>query len=309
MMATTLVAAQPRRFGRWASLVAGATLLVAMALSGPNSASVKAANPNQDSAGGAAVQRCATSDLMDVEMQAVEQEVRAKKTQKSPSEAHATASYVINVHFHVIMNSAGEGATSDALIGRQMRALNEGFVGTGYSFVLASVDRTVNDAWYNMGYNSQAERRAKTALRRGSADDLNIYSTSGGGYLGWATWPHKYQSQPELDGIVVARESLPGGAYSNYNEGDTATHEVGHWLGLYHTFQNGCSANGDYVEDTPAERFPARGCPIGQDTCAASGLDPIHNFMDYSYDPCMFEFTAGQGLRMDDFFVTYRAGR
>jgi hypothetical protein len=89
-MATTLVKAQTRRFGRWASLGAGVTLFLAMALSGPYSASVKAANPNQDSAGAAAVQRCATTDLMQTEMQAVEQEVRAKKTQKSPSEAHAT---------------------------------------------------------------------------------------------------------------------------------------------------------------------------------------------------------------------------
>jgi hypothetical protein len=89
--------------------------------------------------------------------------------------------------------------------------MNTSYAGTGLSFVLAGVDRTVNDQWYNMGYNSQAERRAKTALRQGTADDLNFYTTSGGGYLGWATWPHKYQSQPEIDGIVVASESLPGG--------------------------------------------------------------------------------------------------
>jgi hypothetical protein len=190
-----------------------------------------------------------------------------------------------------------------------MRVLNEGFAGTGFSFVLAGVDRTVNNTWYDMGFNSQAERQAKSALRRGTADDLNFYTSSAGPYLGWATWPHKYQSQPALDGIVVDHDSLPGGAYVNYSEGDTATHEVGHWLGIYHTFQNGCSANGDYVDDTPSERVPARGCPVGQDTCSAPGVDPIHNFMDYSYDPCMYEFTPGQGQRMQDFFARYRAGR
>ena len=302
-----------RGVGRWTSFAAGASLLLGLTFYGPGAMGATAAGQNAGAGGGVGnpptIQKCATVDLNDTEIMAAEQEVKAQTGNKGSGATRSAVSSVISVYFHVITTSTGEGAVSDASIGRQMRALNNGFGGTGFSFVLAGVDRTANDVWFNFGYNSSAERQAKTALRRGTGDDLNIYTTSGGGYLGWATWPHKYQSQPALDGIVVAYDSLPGGAIENYNEGDTATHEAGHWFGLYHTFQNGCSNNGDYVDDTAPERVPARGCPIGQDTCASPGVDPIHNFMDYSYDQCIFEFTPGQAERMNDFFVTYRQGQ
>ncbi|HEX4947238.1 MAG TPA: zinc metalloprotease [Blastocatellia bacterium] len=225
-------------------------------------------------------------------------------------------SVLINVYFHVITNTAGEGAVTMQQINRQITVLNNAFSGktggadTPFRFNLASVDTTANNAWYTAGPGTTAEAAMKAALRQGSADDLNIYTNNApNGLLGWATFPSSYKAKPTQDGIVCLYASLPGGIAEPYNLGDTATHEVGHWLGLYHTFQNGCSRNNDSVSDTPAEQSPAFGCPSGRDTCSAAGLDPIENFMDYTDDACMYLFTPGQSDRTSAQWTQYRAGK
>ena len=250
--------------------------------------------------------RCGTRVLTLEEEAAVEAAIT--------SHGRNVAGVVIPVYFHVI-TSGSAGDISDRAIREQIDVLNATFAGerggaeTGFGFDLVAIDRTDNADWFFMGYNSQAENRAKAALRRGGADALNIYTVDGGPYLGWATFPSSYKSQSSGDGVVLDFRSLPGGPYVAFSLGFTATHEVGHWLGLYHTFQNGCSTNNDYVGDTPAERYPARGCPVGIDTCTSAkypGIDPIFNYMDYSDDACYTEFTEGQSSRMQAAFSTYR---
>ncbi|MBA3334342.1 MAG: zinc metalloprotease [Acidobacteria bacterium] len=215
---------------------------------------------------------------------------------------------VINVYFHVVY-SGTKGNISDAMIADQMTILNQAFATWGYSFNRISTDRTNNTTWYNGCYGS-AERKMKSALHQGTADDLNIYTCNpSNGILGYATFPSSYTRSPSLDGVVLLDQSLPGGTAAPYNEGDTGTHEVGHWMGLYHTFQGGCTGSGDYVSDTPFEASAAYGCPQGRDTCTTTGFDPIENFMDYTDNSCMFQFTGGQDERMDSQFTTYRLGK
>ncbi len=216
---------------------------------------------------------------------------------------------------HVVSDGA-IGNVSNAAISDQIQVLNRTFAGgeggerTGFSFQLVGITRTNNADWHYAGIGGD-ERRMKRALHRGGDDTLNIYLTTAGPYLGWAYLPSvTEQGNSYLDGIVVDWESMLGTSTryaGQYDQGETATHEAGHWLNLEHTFWHGCNGEGDFVDDTPYMSVPTNGCPAGKDTCPQPGLDPIHNYMDYSYDTCYTEFTPGQAARMQDAWATWRA--
>jgi Pregnancy-associated plasma protein-A len=222
---------------------------------------------------------------------------------------------MIDVFAHVLRSKQG-GGVPEHRVQRQIDVLNTAFAGeqsaaaadTPFRFRLADVDVTVNGRWSRMDEGTQAESRAKRTLHRGGATDLNLYiGRNRSGSLGWGTQPTRLDSAPMLDGVVIARHTLPGGSGGHYSAGDAAVHETGHWLGLFHTFAGKCGGSGDLVADTPREGRPSYECPVRRDTCAAPGRDPVHNFMDYSYDSCMNQFTTGQAARMRHAWAALRA--
>jgi hypothetical protein len=205
----------------------------------------------------------------------------------------------VPVHFHVMRDAAGRGNVTNRQIRRQVAVLNRDF--SGYTFDLVSIDRFKNTTWHKDNQSA----RYRTLTRKGGRSALNIWLVDFQ-FLGIATFPWDYGQRGAIDGIRIHYDSLPGGSIANFNLGGTATHETGHWLGLYHTFQGGCTQANDRVDDTPAQASPTSGCPIARNSCPLPGDDPVHNFMDYSIDRCYTEFTAGQNQRMGEMWTAWR---
>jgi Pregnancy-associated plasma protein-A len=233
------------------------------------------------------------------------------------AEAAAAAGDVITIQtwVHVIRRdtTVAGGNIPDRWIRDQISVLNRSFSGatggaaTGFRFELAGTTRTTNPKWFTV-FATGTDKAMKSALKVGGLDTLNMYTANlGHNLLGWAYLAQDAAKVGALDGVVVHYQSLPGGGFEIYSEGDTATHEVGHWLDLFHTFEGGCRGEGDMIDDTAPEASPAFNCPTGRDTCVAAGLDPITNFMDYTQDSCMFEFTPGQAVRMQQAWAAFRA--
>ena len=255
-----------------------------------------------------------TRDLSVAEQKAIDaktaQLVAAKQARGLAPKAGKLAGASVPVYIHVMLSSSGAGDVTSTQINQQIAELNQDFAGgessaaanTGFSFYLAGTDRFYNSTWHTDGQSTTY----RSQTRKGGKNALNIWLLDFS-YLGIATFPWDYASNPSIDGIRVQYSSLPGGSATNFNLGKTASHEAGHWFGLYHTFQGGCTSTNDSVADTPAQSSSSSGCPTGRDSCSLSGLDPIHNYMDYSYDSCYNQFTPGQSTRISNAWTAYRA--
>ena len=247
--------------------------------------------------------------------QAIEEALRDNKL--NFPEVRPPGSVTVPVYFHILTSADGkEGLVSAEAIQLQIQVLNNAFAGgygagatTPFRFVYADTDTKANDAWFDMKYEetpTAEERAAKAALNKGGRGALNIYTANvAGDTLGWGRFPWNYAKG--VDGIVIRYSSVPGGSEYPNNQGDTATHEVGHWLGLFHTYEGNCENEGDSIEDTPPGKDAAKGCPEGWDSCPkVKYYDAVHNYMNATDDACMNQFTRDQSIRMDDMHRMHR---
>ena len=259
---------------------------------------------------------------------AVRSALRATSAGQRTTEA---GKITVPVYIHVIHGKKRTERRIGKYAARRMFAtLKAGYAGaqnpaagaTSFTFKLRRITISRNAAWYHAAPYSRADRQMKSRLHRGKARVLNIYvnrpKSQGVLLLGFSMFPWQRAARPRFDGVTISDTSLPGGRARGYNQGDTVIHETGHWLGLLHTFEGGCS-DGDGVADTPAEASASFTCEEGRNTCPLDPVtgqvvddgapDPIHNFMDYSYDYCMNSFTPGQNARMVAAYMRYRARR
>jgi PKD repeat protein len=248
-------------------------------------------------------------------------------TRLNKASTHDTLTIPVVVH---VIHNGGNENISEAQIESQIQILNEDFgkmtgtngeglgVDTRLRFCLAKIDPNGNCANGIVRLKSDLtihDAGERAMLKQLSFWDnkkyLNFYvvrtiTNGSGGYSSFPGGPD------DADGIVVRANLFGNIGTAGSGLGRTATHEIGHWSGVYHTFQNGCGTDtctdGDYVCDTPPVEEPSYTCD-SINTCSndiPNRKNMVENYMDYTPDECQSTFTSGQAARMHATMDTIR---
>jgi hypothetical protein len=211
----------------------------------------------------------------------------------------------VPLHIHILQTSRGSNPTSPEMVAATVARLNAGFSKAGFRFQVQSLETVVNDSWAEVSKSNLAVLDdASAALNVGSRDSANMYFSSLEGLCGIAALPY---AEDPYESIFLDYRCIPGGTLSDSY--DTVIHEMGHFMGLFHTFApepNGCRGKGDFVSDTPYQKTPHFQCRR-YDTCPRKpGTDPVRNYMDYTGDSCGHRFSRGQISLMRSAHTYYR---
>lgn len=249
---------------------------------------------------------------------------------------------IIPTVFHVLHQGGSENISYEQIedqiriINEDFKRLNEDTVNTrevfkpvaanpNVEFRLAKLDPMGNCTdgvvriWTPLTYNASDESGAKGVSYWNSSKYFNVWVVSTidnegepGTILGYAQFPGFGSAQ--TDGVVVRADYIGsiGTGAANGSKGRTLTHEAGHWLGLFHTFQGGCAGGffDDGCDDTPPQAEATQfNCPQNANTCNNDNPDlpnQVENYMDYSNGACQNMFTLDQKGRMDGVFSSTR---
>lgn len=243
----------------------------------------------------------------------------AQLTKELPRAPFAQLALNIPVAFHVVTDGK-KGKISAQQIAILIENLNWAYRNTPVSFYLYKADTLKNKAWYNnCFFNTKNQQKLRKRLALDPRYFVNIYSCKLGkpDWYGVATFPPGYPvpgtpGNTYMQGIAVDPVVLGS---PNFPYGLALAHEVGHYLGLFHTFESafnpgqaGCADPGDFVSDTPSQAFHTFGaCPVGLDSCPSlPGADDIPNLMNYATDECWNHFSPGQANLMVEAIQRFR---